>query len=305
MKIAVTGATGFIGRHLCAMLLEAKHTVVALTRDASRAPRGTEAKTWDAKDAEALKAAIAGCDAIVNLAGENIFAKKWDAEFKKLIRSSRIDATRACVEACKAEGGPKVLVNGSAVGYYGARGANPLDEEALGDQWNLLSSVCLEWEAEAKKAEPAVRVAIIRTGFVLGRDGGGLQKMLPPFRAGFGGPIGKGDQMMSWIHIDDECALIQRAVEDAAWKGPFNATAPGALSNRDFSKVLARVLKRPAFFTTPPFILNLMLGEVAELLTKGQNVVPKRALAAGFTFKFPELEGALRNLLGVPEAKTA
>jgi uncharacterized protein (TIGR01777 family) len=304
MKVAVTGATGFVGRHLCAMLLEKKHEVVALTREVANAPRGTEAKAWDGKDAAALKAAVAGCGAIVNLAGENIFAQKWSEEFKRTIRSSRIDLTRACVEACK--DGPKVLVNASATGYYGPRGPAPVDEEAMGDQWNFLSSVCLEWESEAKKAEAGgTRVVLVRIGVVLGRDGGALEKMLPPFRAGFGGPIGKGDQVLSWIHIDDLCALLIRAVEDGDWKGPFNATAPHALTNKAFSRVLGRVLHRPALFPTPAFVLKLMLGEVAGLLTTGQNVVTKRALAAGFEFRYAELEPALRNLLGVPEARTA
>ncbi|MCE9582430.1 MAG: TIGR01777 family oxidoreductase [Planctomycetes bacterium] len=304
MKVAVTGATGFVGRHLCAMLQEKKHQVVALTRDVSKAPRGAEAKVWDGKDAVFLKAAVAGCDAIVNLAGENIFGRKWTSEFKAALRSSRVDVTKACVEACK--DGPKVLVSASAIGYYGARGPLPIDEEGQGDQWNFLSSICLEWEAEAKKAEAhGARVALLRIGVVLGRDGGALEKMLPPFRAGFGGPIGKGDQFFSWIHIDDLCSMFIRAVEDPSWKGPFNATAPNSLSNKDFSKALGRVLHRPAFFPTPPFVLKLMLGEVADLLTTGQNVVPKKAAAAGFEFRYPEAEEALRNLLGVPEAKTA
>lgn len=306
MKIAVTGATGFVGRHLCAALLERKHSVVALTRDPGKAPRGTEAKGWDAKDAEALKKATAGCDAIINLAGENIFAKKWDAGFKLLLRSSRVDVTKACVEACRAEGGPKTLVSASAIGLYGPRGAAPVDEEAVGDQWNLLSSVCLEWEYEARRAESAgVRTCIIRTGVVLGRDGGALEKMLPPFRAGFGGPIGSGAQGLSWIHIDDLCGIYVKAVEDAAWKGVYNAVSPNPLSNRAFSSALGRVLRRPAFFPTPPFVLHFLLGEVASLLTTGQFVLPKRTLEGGYAFRYPEAEAALRSLLGVPEARTA
>ncbi len=296
MRVAVTGATGFVGRHLCAMLQERKHSVVALTRDVSRAPMGTEARGWDGRDAEALKKAVAGCDAIVNLAGENIFAKKWDAEFKKVIRSSRIDCTRACVEACK--DGPKVLVSASATGLYGARGAAPVDEDSQGDQWNFLSSVCLEWEGEAKKAEASgTRVVLLRIGVVLGRDGGALAKMLPPFRMGVGGPIGKGDQFLSWVHIDDVCGIAVRALEDGSWKGVFNATAPGALSNRDFSRALGRALHRPAIFPTPPFILKVMLGEVADLLTTGQNVAPKRTLAGGYGFRHPDLESALQSVL--------
>lgn len=303
MRVALTGATGFVGRHLCAMLVERKHSVVALTRDVSKAPMGTDGRAWDGRDAEALKKAVAGCDAIVNLAGENIFAKKWSTAFKQVIRSSRIDCTRACVEACK--DGPKVLVNASATGYYGPRGPEPVDEDGLGDQWNFLSSVCLEWEAEAKKAEASgTRVAIVRIGVVLGRDGGALAKMLPPFRAGLGGPIGKGDQFLSWVHIDDACAIMVKAVEDPAWKGAYNATAPGAVSNRDFSKALGRVLRRPAILPTPPFMLKVMLGEVADLLTRGQNVTPKRTLAGGYTFRYADIGSAFENLLGIPEAKT-
>ncbi len=304
MRIAVTGATGFVGRHLCAMLLERKHAVVALSRDVSKAPMGTDGKAWDGRDAEALKKAVAGCEAIVNLAGENIFAKKWNAQFKQVIRSSRIECTKACVEACK--DGPKILVNASATGYYGPRGPEPIDEEGHGDQWNFLSSVCLEWEAEAKKAEASgTRVVMVRIGVVLGRDGGALEKMLPPFRAGLGGPIGKGDQFLSWVHIDDVCGIMVRAIEDAGWKGAYNATAPGACSNREFSKALGRVLRRPAILPAPPFMLKVMLGEVADLLTRGQNVAPRKTLAGGYRFLYAELEPALRNLLGLPEAKTA
>lgn len=303
MKIAITGATGFIGRHLCATLLEKRHTVIVLTRDAARAPRGTEARVWDGKDAEVLKKSVAGCDAVVNLAGENIFAHKWNAEVKKSIRWSRVDATKACVEACKDPAGPKVLVNASAIGYYGPRGAQEIDEDGTGDQWDFLSSVCLEIEAEARKAEPAARVAILRFGIVLGRDGGALEKMLPPFRGYFGGPIGKGEQYWSWIHIDDLCGMLVRAIEDAEWKGVFNATAPNPLTNREFSKVLARVLHRPCLFVTPPFVMHLMLGEVASILTTGQRVVPKKAMGRGYVFRYPELEGALHNLLDATEAK--
>ncbi|MBI2919953.1 MAG: TIGR01777 family protein [Planctomycetes bacterium] len=303
MRIAVTGATGFIGRHLCATLLEKKHTVVSLTRDPAKAPRGTEARAWDARDVEALKKAVAGCDAVVNLAGENIFAHKWNADVRKTIRWSRVDATKACVEACKDPAGPKVLVNASAIGYYGPRGDQEIDENGTGDQWDFLSSVCLEIEYEARKADPPARVAILRFGIVLGRDGGALEKMLPPFRGYFGGPIGKGEQYWSWIHIDDLCAMLARAVEDPEWRGVFNATAPNPLTNRAFSKVLARVLHRPSLFVTPPFVMHLMLGEVASILTTGQRVVPKKAGEKGFEFRYPELEGALRNLLEAAEAK--
>jgi hypothetical protein len=308
MKVAVTGATGFIGRHLCATLLERKHAVVALTRDVSRAPRGTEPAQWDAKDAAALKKLVAGCDAAVNLAGEGIFNRKWDAEFKALIRSSRVECTKALVEACRDAAGPKTLVSASATGYYGPRGDRPQTEEGMGDQWNFLSSVCLEWEFEANKAEAAgVRVVIPRIGMVLGRDGGALEKMLPPFRAMCAGPIGKGEQYMSWVHIDDVCGLICRALEDPGWKGVYNATAPNPVTNREFSGVLARVLAKPQLIPGwfHAIMIPLMLGEVASLLTTGQNVVPKRALEAGYAFRFPELEPALRNLVGEPAAQSA
>jgi len=305
MKVAITGATGLVGRHLAATLLSRNHSVVALTRDPSKAPRGTEGRTWNAKDAAALKAATAGCDAIVNLAGAGIFDRRWDEAYKEEIRGSRVAATKACAEACRDAAGPGVLVSGSAVGYYGPRTEEAVDEDGKGDPADFLGGVCAEWEAEARKAgEGGTRVVIVRTGIVLARDGGALDKMLPPFRIGFGGPVGRGDQYMSWIHIDDLCSMLTRAVEDPKWEGAFNGTAPKPVTNREFARALGRVLHRPAILPMPQLVLRMMLGEVASLVTKGQNVIPKRAMQHGFTFRHPEAEEALRSLLEVPETAT-
>lgn len=297
MKVAVTGATGFVGGHLCAMLQERGHSVVALTRDPARAPRGTEARRWDGRDAAALAGAVADCQAIVNLAGENVFGRRWNDAFREAIRASRVDATRACVAACRE--GMRVLVNASAIGFYGPRGPEPLDEDAPWGAGDFLAGVCREWETEAAKAEAfGARVAILRFGVVLGKDGGALAKMLPPFRAGVGGPVGSGDQYVSWVHIDDVCGATVKALEDPTWRGPFNVTAPGAVTNREFAKALGKALHRPSFVPTPAFALKLAFGDVAEVLTGGQNVVPKRALAGGYVFRYPQLEPALKNLVG-------
>jgi uncharacterized protein (TIGR01777 family) len=238
---------------------------------------------------------LAGCDAVVNLAGENI-AQRWTTAAKRRIRESRVNGTRALVAAMR-DSPPKVLVSASAVGYYGSRGDEILTErsEAGGD---FLAQVCLEWEREAREAEKlGVRVALLRFGMVLGGEGGALPRMLPPFKLGMGGRLGSGSQWMSWIHIADLCDLILFALRESAVSGALNAASPNPVTNADFTRVLASVLHRPALLSVPAFALKGMLGEMAQVLLASQRAVPDRALRAGFVFQHPEIGSALRNLL--------
>ncbi len=302
MRIGVTGATGLIGEALCESLTDDGHQVRVFARDPERAKTkfpAAEAVRWEAGSGVAAEA-VAGLDALVNLAGESIAAGRWTSSRKKAIVDSRVLGTRGLVEAISAAGtnAPKILVNGSAIGFYGSRGDEKLDEESAGGG-GFLGDVCRKWEAEAVKAESAgVRVVLLRTGIVLSTNGGALAKMLPPFRMFAGGPLGDGSQWMSWIHLDDEVALIRHALESEDTAGPLNATAPNPATNKEFSRTLGKVLGRPSFMPAPGFALKLLMGEMAEaLLLEGQRVLPKRALESGFQFKFPQLEAALRHLL--------
>ncbi|MBI3821130.1 MAG: TIGR01777 family protein, partial [Planctomycetes bacterium] len=248
--------------------------------------------------------AVAGCDAVVNLAGEGIFNRRWSPEFKELIRSSRIKSTENVVAAlakapvADAPGSPgRVLVNGSAIGYYGPHGDEELTESSLAGN-DFLAGVCMEWE---KATEPAtkhgVRVVLLRTGVVLAKEGGALAKMLMPFKMFVGGPIAGGRHYMSWIHTEDEVGLILFALDHPEISGPFNATAPHPVTNREFSTALGKALGRPSFLPTPGFALRVMVGEGAQIITTGQRVSPRKALEAGYAFKFAELEPALKDLL--------
>jgi len=278
MRVAISGASGFIGRALSKRLLSAGHNVSALGRTG-----------WSA---ESL-----ACDALIHLAGEPV-AQRWSSKVKERIRSSRVDATQRLVDALAAvPQRPSVLVCASAVGFYGDRGAEELTETSSGAS-GFLGEVCAEWEAAARKAEAlGMRVVLLRTGIVLGKDGGALGKMLPPFRAGVGGRIASGEQWMPWIHMDDHTRLTQFVVENAAVSGPVNACAPQPVTNAEFTRALAKVLRRPAIFPVPAFALRLLFGEMAELLVGGQRVLPKAALSAGFVFEYPEITPALKNLL--------
>ena len=297
MHVFVTGATGLIGNALCAALLAAGHRVTALSRSSSPAglPAGARSVQGDPAAVGAWQEALSACDACVNLAGEPVAAGRWTGERKRRIRDSRVEATRRVAEVVAARG-PSVLVSGSAVGYYGPRGDEPLDEMATpGD--DFLSGVCKEWEAAALGAASRARVVTVRTGLVLTTQGGALPRMLLPFRFFGGGPIGKGEFWQSWIHLADEVALLLWALEDAAVAGPLNATAPNPALNRDLARTIGRVLHRPSALPVPELGLRLLFGELSSVLTTGQRVLPKKAADLGFRFRFPELEPALRDLL--------
>ncbi|MBM3746613.1 MAG: TIGR01777 family protein [Acidobacteria bacterium] len=296
MKIALTGASGFIGRRLIERLRAGGHALHVLGR---RAAAGLPFSFWDAggenlPPEESLREA----DAVVHLAGEPV-AQRWTAEAKRRIRATRVDGTRRLVDAlARLARRPAVLACASAIGIYGSRGEEILDESSTpGD--GFLAGVCQEWEQAAAGAEAlGVRVARLRIGVVLGRDGGALARILRPFKVGFGGRLGNGRQWMSWIHLDDLVELLRFAVETPALRGPVNAVAPGAVTNAEFTRHLAAELNRPAPFPVPAFTLRAIFGEMASVLLDSQRVAPTAALSAGFRFGHPELAPALRQLLG-------
>lgn len=303
MRVFLTGGTGLIGVRLAKALCDRGDSVVVLSRDPKAAgaklPAGVQAVVGDPMTPGDWVQAVDGCDAVVNLAGENLFARRWRAWFKQLIRDSRVLSTQNIVAAFeKSAVRPKVLIQGSAVGYYGFTEDQMLDEGApAGD--DFLGRTCVEWESAAKPVEAlGVRLVLLRTGVVLDADGGALVQMVRPFRKFVGGPVGSGRQWLSWIHWADQVGLILFALDNPAVVGPLNACAPEPATNRDFSKALGRVLHRPSFMKAPGFMLRLVLGEVADLVRKGQRAVPQKAEALGYKFRFPEAEPALRDLLG-------
>lgn len=308
LRIAVTGATGLLGIALVGALQRSGAEVTVLSRDATRAKKRladaglepVEAFDWDLLSEPAPAAALDGRDAIAHLAGENV-AQRWSAQAKRAIRESRVTGTRnllAGLAAVAPERRPRTLVSSSAIGYYGARGEEPLDEDAPPGE-DFLAEVCVAWEAEAAYAgELGARVVCVRTGVVLHRDGGALAKMLPPFRLGIGGPVAGGRQFISWVHRDDVVGMYVAALHDERWSGPVNATAPDPISNRDFSRTLGRVLHRPALVPVPGAALALLYGEMAEIVTEGARVMPAKALVLGYAFEHPQLHDALAAALG-------
>jgi uncharacterized protein (TIGR01777 family) len=302
MRVTITGATGLIGPAVIAELRRRGPVeITALSRDVerARAKLGAEVEVarWSALEEAAPAGALAGRDAIVHLAGAPV-AQRWSASAKEAITDSRVIGTRNLVQGlAAAQPRPSALVSSSAIGIYGARHEEPLDEEAaLG--YGFLAETCIAWEQEAGRAsELGVRVVNMRTGVVLDARGGALAKMLPPFRMGVGGPVAGGGQYVSWIHLEDLAAMIVTAIEQESWSGPVNATAPEPVTNRELSHALGRVLHRPAVLPVPGFALGLLYGEMAEIVTTGQRVLPAKALVHGFHFRHPRLEEALEATL--------
>ena len=299
MHIAVTGSRGLVGSVLVPSLAGAGHRVTRMIR---ATPAGPGEVAWDPARGLADAAPLDGEDAVVHLAGANIAAGRWTPARKAEIRQSRVGGTRTLCEALgRLAHPPRVLVSASAVGYYGNRGAEALTEESAAGT-GFLAGVCREWEAAT---EPAVRVGVrvvsLRFGMILTPAGGALAKMLLPFKLGAGGRIGSGGQFMSWIAVDDAIGAIHHALGEESVRGPVNAVAPAPVSNAEFTRTLARVLRRPAVFPLPAFAVRLLFGEMADALLLGSaRVVPARLQAAGYGFRFPELEGAIRHLLGRP-----
>ena len=298
MNITITGASGFIGNKLVEELFQAGHSIHALGRKRSPAlPPAVRFSEWRSTESEPPSEALAAADAIVYLAGESV-AQRWTPEVKQRIRSSRVDGTRNLVNAiAKQSHRPQVFVCASAIGYYGSRGDELLTETS-GPGADFLAEVVVGWEQAARQAETlGIRVVPLRFGVVLGKDGGALAKMLAPFRFGVGGRLASGQQWMSWIHVDDVIGLIRFSLDHSAVREPMNATSPQPVTNAEFTRELAAVLHRPAIFPVPEFALNLLFGEMAEVILGSQRVLPKAAQSAGFQFQYPELRPALVRLL--------
>jgi uncharacterized protein (TIGR01777 family) len=302
MRVIVTGSTGLVGSALVRSLLADGDGVTRLVRGGAQtfsAP-GTKAVRWEPESGEVDAKELEGHDAAVHLAGDPIAEGSWTDEKKRRIVESRVKGTRLIAETLAGlSEKPKVLVSASAIGFYGNRGDEVLREESASGE-DFLSEVCREWEKATLAASQAgIRVVHVRIGVVLSAKGGALAKMITPFKLGMGGKVGDGRQYMSWITLDDTVAVIRRAITDESLRGPVNAVAPNPVTNEEFTKALGHVLGRPTFLSMPAFAARLAFGEMADaLLLSGARVEPARLNEAGFKFSQPEIEGALRHVLG-------
>ena len=299
MKVLISGSTGLIGSALVSFLTNAGHDVLRLVRSAPKSD-GSEVH-WDPESGRIDNAGLEGMDAVVHLAGENIGAGRWTRDRKARIFDSRVKGTRLlCESLANLAQPPKTLVSASAIGYYGDRDEEILNEGSISG-FGFLAEVCIEWEiATEPLAQTEIRVVNLRMGIVLSLEGGPLEKMLPPFKMGVGGILGNGRQYMSWISLDDAVGGIHHALVTDSLQGPVNNVAPHPVTNREFTKTLGRVLRRPTLFPLPSFGLRLMFGEemANELFLSSTRVEPVRLLETGYTFQYPELESALRHVLG-------
>jgi uncharacterized protein len=296
MNILVTGASGLIGSALVSFLASAGHDVIRLVRSQPRP--GEKAARWDPMAGTIETSALEGVEAVVHLAGESL-AERWTLEKKVRIRESRVKGTRLlCESLAQMTTPPRVLVSASAIGYYGDRAGEILTEESAAGR-GFLAEVCRAWEAATEPAsQKGIRVVPLRFGVVLSGTGGALGKMLPPFRMGLGGVLGSGRQYMSWIALDDAVGAIHHTMMTGSLQGPVNAMAPNAVTNQEFTKTLGKVIGRPTIVPMPAFAVRLMFGEMAdEVLLASARVQPAKLLASGYTFRYPELEAALRHLL--------
>jgi uncharacterized protein len=295
MNILITGGTGFIGSALCSRLLKDNNKLVILSRHPERinSPINVISDLNDLQDSDVF-------DVVINLAGEPIANKRWSEQQKNKIVSSRIDITEKLISYLeKLVHKPKVLISGSAIGYYGIdETGNDIDEEGGSDN-SFSSQLCQQWEAVALRAEAlGIRTCLIRTGIVLGKNGGALSKMLLPFKMGAGGVIGHGKQWMPWIHLDDLVGIIFYCIDHDNLNGPINGTSPKPVTNAEFTKALGMVLKRPTIFPMPAIVVKLLMGKMGEeLLLAGKKIVPKKVLATGYTFKYEVLADALKNVV--------
>jgi len=296
MKALVTGSTGFVGTHL----IRGLEQPVAVGRNLEKIRQrlgNVEARVWD-PGRTVDSSLFSGIDTVFHLAGESVYHGRWNPTRIEAIRKSRVETTRRIVEgmaACAEP--PKTFICSSAIGFYGDRGAEKLNESAVAGH-DFLADVCAAWEHEALRArEFGIRVVCVRTGVVLGRDGGALSQMLPPFKMGLGGRLGAGRQYMSWIHIDDLIGIMLYAAGRDEISGPVNGVAPEAVTNAEFTTILARTLHRPALFPVPACLLKLVVGEFATVLLASQRVAPEKITRAGYQFRFPTLTGCLADLL--------
>lgn len=300
MKVLVTGATGFVGKVVVRQLLEAGEQVVVLTRNIPKAALtlGSQCEYFQWADTNELPdvAAFKGVDAVINLMGEGIADKKWTDEQKKIIYNSRINGTQKLVEVIsKLEKKPSVFVSTSAIGIYGNRGPEELTEESSTGS-DFLAHLCTEWEKEASKVKEHVkRLILIRVGVVLGHNGGALKKMLLPFKLGLGGPLGSGNQYMSWIHVEDLAGMYVEAVKNESLNGIFNGTAPYPATNKEFTTTLGKTLKRPTVLPAPAFAIKAIFGEMSTVLLDGQKVLPKKFKDINYRYRYPTLEMALKE----------
>ena len=304
MKILLTGGSGLIGREFIKQAIIEKHQVIGVSRNITKAkkqlrayygPQVTANSKW-LSSLDNLKN-LDSYDAVVNLAGEPIVNKRWSLTQKQIIQNSRWLITKRLVDLFKVSNEPpKVFVSGSAIGYYGRQDHRPIDESFTNIHEEFSHQLCKKWEDIALSASNVTRVCLLRTGIVVSNKGGALAKMLPPFKLCLGGPIGDGAHFMPWIHLEDMVRGINHLIKNTDSRGPYNLTAPNPVSNKEFSKTLAAVISRPAFIPMPPVVLKALMGEMSDLLTTGQNVIPKKLLDEGFSFKFSELTSALQDL---------
>jgi len=301
-RVIITGATGFIGNALCRELIQGRYEVVELSRGPEMGkallPNQVKVVKWDTQSSEGWADYADGAYAIVNLAGENIASGTWTTERKQRILQSRLDAGKAVVEAVeKVKTKPQVVIQSSGIGYYGDSGDEIVDETSPPGS-GFLVEVAKQWEKTTQEVESmGVRHVVIRTGVVLGEEGGFLSRIIPPYRFFLGGYMGSGKQWIPWIHIDDEAKAIRFLMEKKDLQGVFNLTAPNPITSRDFSKVLGKAMKKPAWLPVPGFVLRLFLGEMAkELILSGQRAVPKRLLESGYEFSYADAKSALAQI---------
>jgi uncharacterized protein len=300
MKIIVSGSSGLVGTALIDFLRHGGHSISRLVRSGSTVTADATSKMirWEPPTGSLDLAAMEGADAVVNLAGASIAGGRWTEARKQVLRRSRVDTTRHLVTGlAQLKEKPHVLVSASAIGYYGSRGDEVLTEMSAPGS-DFLAQLCRDWEAETAKAErEGIRTVILRFGVILTAHGGALQQMLRPFRLGVGGRLGNGCQWMSWITLKDVVALIQYAIENSSLRGPMNVVAPNAVTNAEFTSVLAATLHRPALFPAPRFALKMALGEMADALLASQRVIPEKLNGRGYTFLHPQLKAALQAIL--------
>ena len=301
-KIIITGGTGLLGSKLGIKLSREGNEITLLTRNTSQAREeliwAKHIKEWDYTKPEQWKNIIDGKDAVVHLAGANLSAKRWSDNYKKIIYESRINSTRNIVNVIKScEVRPKVLITVSAVGIYGNRNDELLNENSK-PGIDFLANLCKDWEEEAEKVENYhVRRVTLRLGIVLSREGGMLKKLLPSFKLFVGGSIGTGNQWIPWIHIKDATDIVDFVIKNDSVSGVFNCGAPGIVRMKDFTETLGRIINRPAYFRIPKFVLRMVLGEIADTIVSSQRISIEKLLGTGYNFKFGELESALKNLL--------
>ena len=309
MKLLLTGCTGFIGRELIPLLIKEGHCLTVISRQSKERLKTisnsenikviqmnpAESSSWDKEE---IQNSLKNCEGVINLAGEPIAEKRWTTDHRKVITNSRIETTNNLIKNLRSlRKPPKVLINASAIGFYGSHPQTEFTEENLQGE-NFLANLCNEWESSAKNKPRATRLLIVRIGIVLAKDGGALGKMLPIFRAGLGGPIGDGKQWMSWIHRTDLCNLINESLKNSAWSGVVNGVAPNPIRMNEFSASLGQVLGRPSLLAVPGPILQLILGDGARVVLEGQNVQSKRLSKLKFKFNFPTINDAFKAILG-------